>query len=161
MSKKRTFKEFKQGLFKPRNPDKCLNKTPPEYRSGLELKVMNVFDKHPNVLKWSSEKVVIPYVHPVKSAKSGTTEYARYFVDFYAKLKIGEFTKEFLFEVKPKSQCSPPTKHGNKKTTTVLYENVMWQVNKSKWEAARAYCKKKNYQFFLLNEENIDQILSS
>ncbi len=161
MAKKRTYREFKQGLYKPQNPSKCLNKTPPEYRSGLERKLMLVLDKNPNVIEWSSEKVIIPYKHPVKSAQSGTPQYARYFVDFYMKIKIGETIKEFLIEVKPEKQCSPPTNHGNKKKSTLLYENLQWAINRAKWEAAEAYCKKKNYKFILINEKNIDTILSS
>lgn len=161
MAKKRTYKEFKQGLFKPSDTLKCLNKTHPEYRSGLELKLMLVLDKNPNVISWSSEKVIVPYVHPVKSAQAGTPQYARYFVDFYMKLKVGELIKEYLIEVKPSRQCEKPTAHGNKKTSTILYENVMWAINQAKWEAAKKYCEKKNYKFIIINETNIDKILSS
>jgi hypothetical protein len=158
---KRTYREFKQGQFKPINKQKCLNKTNPEYRSGLEMKVMTVLDKNPNVLEWSSEMIVIPYIHPVKTAQSGSPQYSRYFVDFYIKLKVGETVKELVVEVKPKKQCSKPQAHGNKKTSTLLYENVMWAVNQAKWEAATAYCKKKNYIFVIRNEDNIDSILST
>lgn len=160
MAKKRTYREFKQGLYKPMNPEKCLNKTPPEFRSGLERKLMLVLDKNPNVIKWSSEKVIIPYVHPLKSAKSGQNEYARYFVDFYMKLKMGEGYKEFLVEVKPDSQTKKPSCHGNKKQSTIVYENSMWAINQSKWQAAKKYCEKKNLQFIIITEKNIDQILS-
>lgn len=160
MAKKRTYREFKQGLYKPMNPEKCLNKTPPEFRSGLERKLMLVLDKNPNVIKWSSEKVIIPYVHPLKSAKSGQNEYARYFVDFYMKLKVGEGYKEFLVEVKPDSQTKKPSCHGNKKQSTIVYENSMWAINQSKWQAAKKYCEKKNLQFIIITEKNIDQILS-
>jgi len=161
MAKKRTYREFKQGIYKPQNPIKCLNKDNIVYRSGLERKLMLVLDKNPNVVQWSSEKVIIPYKHPVKSAQSGTPQYARYFVDFYMKLKVGEVVKEYLVEVKPERQCSAPTNHGNKKRTTLLYENLQWAINQAKWEAAEAYCKKKNYKFLIINEKNIDNILSS
>ena len=159
MATKRTYREFKQGSFKPVNSSKCLNKTPPEYRSGLELKVMKVLDKNPNVLSWSSEKVIIPYKHPIKSAQAGRPEYARYFVDFYIKLKVGENVQELLVEVKPEKQCSKPTTHGNKKASTILYENMTYAINTAKWEAAEQYCKKKNYKFIIITEKNIDTIL--
>jgi hypothetical protein len=77
------------------------------------------------------------------------------------KLKIGDVIKEFLVEVKPHSQTTKPTSHGNKKQTTLIYENTMWAINQSKWEAAKQYCKKKNYQFIIITEKNIDQILTS
>jgi hypothetical protein len=159
MPVKRTYREFKQGLFKPNNQPKCINKTPPEYRSGLELKVMKVLDKNPNVLSWSSEKVIIPYQHPIKSSQSGKPEYARYFVDFYIKLKIGEKVAELLVEVKPENQCHKPKNHGNKKASTLLYENSMYAINCAKWEAAKKYCEKKNYQFIIITEKNIERIL--
>jgi hypothetical protein len=167
VAKKRTYREFKQGLYKPQNPGKCLNKTPPEYRSGLERKLMLVLDKNPNVIEWSSEKVIIPYKHPVKSAQSGTPQYSRYFVDFYMKIKVGENFKEFLIEVKPERQCSPPTNHGNKKKSTIVYENLTFCVNTSKWEAARKWCedqkrlKNRDIKFIIITEKNIDSILSS
>jgi hypothetical protein len=161
MSKKRTYREFKQGFFKPVDSAKCLNKTPPEYRSGLELKVMKVLDKNPNVLSWSSEKVIVPYVHPIKTAQSGRTEIARYFVDFYMKLRVGETIKEFLVEIKPHKQTKQPTTHGNKKKSTILYENVQWAINQAKWEAAKKYCEKKNMQFIIIDENNIEKLLST
>jgi len=165
MPKKRTFREFKQGQFKPSNREKCLNKTNPEYRSGLEMKVMTVLDKNPNVLQWSSEQIIIPYIHPIKSAQSGSPEYARYFADFYIKLKVGETIKEFVVEVKPDRQTRPATKHGNKKTSTILYEQIQFAINTSKWEAARKWCedqkrtKNKDISFIILTEKNIDTIV--
>jgi hypothetical protein len=165
MAKKRTYREFKQGIFKPQNSQKCLNKENIVYRSGLELKLMLVLDKNPNVIQWSSEKVIIPYKHPVKSAQSGTPQYARYFVDFYMKLKVGEVIKEYLVEIKPERQCSRPTTHGNKKQSTLLYENLTFCVNTSKWEAARKWCenekrvKNRDIEFIIITEKNIDTIL--
>jgi len=165
MAKKRTYREFKQGIFKPQNSQKCLNKENIVYRSGLELKLMLVLDKNPNVVQWSSEKVIIPYKHPVKSAQSGTPQYARYFVDFYMKLKVGEVIKEYLVEIKPERQCSQPTNHGNKKQSTLLYENLTFCVNTSKWEAARKWCenekrvKNRDIEFIIITEKNIDTIL--
>lgn len=167
MAKKRTYREFKQGLYKPQNPGKCLNKTPPEYRSGLERKLMLVLDKNPNVVEWSSEKVIIPYKHPVKSAQSGTPQYARYFVDFYMKLKIGEVVKEFLIEVKPDRQTREATKHGNKKQSTLLYEQIQFAINTSKWDAAKKWCedqkrlKNRDIKFLIITEKNIDTILGN
>jgi len=158
--KKRTYKEFKQGIFKPVNKTKCVNKTYPEYRSGLERSLMIILDKHENVLEWGSENYIIPYKHPIKSAKAGKPEYARYFVDFYLKMKIGNDVKQFLIEVKPERQCSAPKNHGNKKQSTLVYENMMWVINQAKWEAAEKYCKSKGMKFLIVNEKNINQLLS-
>lgn len=157
--KKRTYREFKQGLFKPKNSKKCLNKNPPEYRSGLERSLMVILDKNPRVIEWSSEQVIIPYKHPLKSKKAGRPEYARYFVDFYMKLQIGEKEEKFLIEVKPHRQTEKPKPHGNKKQSTIIYENSMWAINQAKWEAAEKFCKKKNMKFLIMTEKNISSLL--
>lgn len=162
--KKRTFREFKQGLFRPTNPAKCLNQTPPEYRSGLEMKLMVVLDKNDNIIQWSSEKVVIPYFKRIENRM------ARYFVDFYFKIKIGELVKEFIVEVKPQKQTENPMgkpAHGNKKKSTIIYEQTMFITNTDKWEAAKKWCeeqkrtKNRDIEFIIITEQNIDKILTS
>ena len=167
MANNRSYREFKQGIFKPSNPAKCLNKENIIYRSGLELKLMLVLDKNPNVIQWSSEKVIIPYKHPVKSAQSGTPQYARYFVDFYMKLKVGEVVKEYLIEVKPDSQTREAKNHGNKKPSTLLYEQLQFAINTSKWEAAKKWredqkrLKNRDIKFLIITEKNIDTIIGN
>ena len=89
-SSKRTYREFKQGIFKPVNHKKCLNKTDVVYRSFLEARLMKLLDKNSNVIEWSSEQVIIPYKHPQKSKMEGKPVYARYFVDFFIHLKVGK-----------------------------------------------------------------------
>lgn len=164
MPKKRNYREFKQGLYRPISPEKCLNQTPPEYRSGLEMKLMGVLDRNPNILQWSSERVIIPYF------KRTENRMARYFVDFYFKIKIGEVIREFIVEVKPKSQTVNPMEkkqHGNKKPSTIHYENTQFLNNTDKWEAAKKWCaeqkrtKGREIHFVIVTEENIDKILSS
>lgn len=167
MAKKRTYREFKQGIFKPVNGSKCLNKGDIFYRSNLELKLMLVLDKNPNIVEWSSEKVVIPYKHPIKTAQAGVPQYARYFVDFYIKIKIGEILKEYIIEVKPDKQTRQAVNHGNKKQSTLLYEQMNFAINQAKWEAAKKWCneqqskKRSNIEFIIITEKNIDQILTS
>ena len=170
MAKKRNYREFKQGLYRPQTPGKCLNQTPPEYRSGLEMKLMCVLDKNPNILQWSSERVIIPYF------KRTENRMARYFVDFYFKIKIGEVIKEFIVEVKPKKQMervmdtingTQGKPHGNKKKSTVVYENMEAATNLDKWEAAKKWCeeqkrtKGRDIHFVIVTEENIDKILTT
>lgn len=150
---KRTYREFKSGIFNPKNKIKCGNKDTIFYRSGLELKVMTILDNNPNVILWSSEKIIIPYIKPPDDRP------ARYYVDFYFKLNVNNECKEFLVEIKPKNQCKPPVDHGNKKKSTLLYEQVMWAINNRKWEAASKWAEKRKMKFIILNEENIDTIL--
>jgi hypothetical protein len=159
---KKKFDEFKQGLFTPLNKKKCLNKGEIVFRSSLELKMMMKLDSNSNVLEWSSEQVVIPYLKPGPIPKM-----ARYFVDFYFKIKIGDGTeKKFLVEIKPLKQTKAPTVHGNKKKTTLIYEQYQYCVNQSKWKAAKEWCieksKKDNskIEFIILTEKEIDKLLS-
>lgn len=159
--------EYKQGVFSPVNRNKCLNKGQVVYRSSLELKLMRVLDNNSNIIEWSSEQIIIPYKHPIKSAQSGTAQYARYFVDFYMKLKIGENIKEYLVEVKPDRQTRKAEKHGNKKLSTLIYEQLQFQINTSKWDAAKKWCENqsrtqnRDIKFIIITEKNIDTILGN
>jgi predicted nucleotidyltransferase len=119
------------------------------YRSGWELKAMQHFDQNPNVLEWSSEEYIIPYV----SAVDG--KWHRYFPDFYIKVrtKTGE-VKEYICEVKPKAQTQEP-KVQKRKTKKYIYEVLNWGVNTSKWEAAHRFCQSKGWEFKILTETDL------
>lgn len=106
-------------------------------------------DHNPNVLKWGSENVIIPYFHPIDK------KYRRYFVDNYVVIREGEVITKYLIEIKPSKQTVPPTTHKNKKPSTVLYENISYAVNISKWEAAQKFCKQKGYKFLILTEKEL------
>ena len=56
--------KYRQGIFIPSNKEKFLG-TKAIYRSGLELKFMRFCDNNPNVVKWGSENVIIPYISPL------------------------------------------------------------------------------------------------
>ena len=112
---KRTYREFKQGVFNPINRKKCINQTLPIFRSGLESQLMVILDKNPNVELWGSENIIIPYF------KVTENRWARYFVDFYVKMKIGNETKEYLIETKPHSQTVLKEYSSRAKRSTVAY----------------------------------------
>lgn len=153
--KNKKYSEFRQGIFKPRNPEKCVNKTQIEYRSHLEFRVMIICDRNPMIAKWGSENVVIPYVHPIKSAKQNSPIIARYFMDFFVETHDGG---KFLLEIKPEKQTKPPKKSKNKKLSTILYENTTYSVNCAKWAAAKKYADKHNMRFYILTEKDIDKL---
>ena len=109
------------------------------FRSGMELRLFKHMDARQNVLSWSSEETVIPYVSPLDNRLH------RYFVDVKATILLNNgTTKTFLIEVKEKSQTKPPNppKPGKKKTR-FLKESVTYAVNSVKWETARKVCAKK------------------
>lgn len=153
MAKK--FKEFKQGVFRPLNINKCLNKTDIIYRSHLEFRFMKMCDKNPLVLEWSSESIIIPYQNPIKRTVS------RYFVDAYLKLKTPDGDKKFIVEIKPERQVSAPVPSNRKKKSTILYENAVYAINKSKWEAAKKFAKNKGMSFLIITEKDLDSMEST
>ena len=53
-------KKYRQGIFTPKNQNKFIG-TRATYRSGLELKFFRFCDENPNVIKWGSENIVVPY----------------------------------------------------------------------------------------------------
>lgn len=143
-------RNFTQGIFKPKNPEKYIG-SQPIYRSMLELKAFRYLDNNSNVLNWSSESVVIPYISPADGKMH------RYFVDLIAKLKTKDGNiKKLLIEVKPEKQTMPPIDTGRKKPKTLIYERYQWAVNQAKWASAKAWCEKKGYTFIVMSEKHLN-----
>ena len=90
---------FARGKFYPKNKEKYVGLKTPTYRSSWEHAFMRLCDQHPNVAKWASESIKIPYRHPL------TGKYTVYVPDFFVVYvdKNGAKHAE-LIEVKPKSQ---------------------------------------------------------
>jgi len=141
-------KRYKQGIYNPLNPKKFIGSTA-TYRSGLELKFFRFCDKNPNVLKWGSENVVVPYISPIDK------RYHRYYVDNYVVIKEGDKVVKYLIEIKPDKQTRPPTTKYRKKTH-LIYEQKQYAVNISKWAAAREFCKKKGLVFRIITDKDLD-----
>lgn len=139
---------FRQGIFKPKNKQKYIGKTDPVYRSGWELKFFRWCDDNPNVMEWASEAVIIPYLNPV------TNKVQRYYTDGIIALKEGTEIKRYIIEIKPSSQVAPP-KAGRKKHSTVVYETMRYAQNNAKWNAAKKWCEKHNFSFWILTEKEL------
>ena len=142
--------DYKQGFFKPINPKKYMHDpTNIVYRSGWEKKVMEWCDSNPNVLKWGSEEIVIPYMSPVDN------RWHRYFVDFYVEAVGRDGGKRvMLLEVKPKAQTQEPQKK-SRRTKRYITEVVTYGVNQAKWKAAEEYCKDRGWEFRLITESEL------
>lgn len=139
---------YRQGVFVPTNKEKFLG-VKAIYRSGLELKFMRFCDNNPNVIKWGSENIVIPYILPTDG------KVHRYFVDNFVIIKEGEVIKKYLIEIKPSKQTAPPTTKYKKKEH-LLYEQSMFIKNKAKWDAAKEFCKKRGLEFLILTEKHLN-----
>lgn len=145
---RRIHRKYKQGTFNPSNPKKYTGTHPIVYRSGLELKMMGWLDKSSNILEWTSESVVVPYIHP----KDGRVH--RYFLDFSFKMKRDGKLKKYLVEVKPSRQTKPPSNRLSQKS--YLYESATYAVNMSKWDAAKQWSKKHGYEFIIITEKHLN-----
>jgi hypothetical protein len=150
-----------KGRYKPKNPEKYIGDTSNiVWRSLWERILMVWLDTSQDVLKWSSESVVVPYI----CATDGKMH--RYFVDFWVSLKDGQ---KWLIEVKPDAQTKLP-KTSNKmdairpKTNArtrmkLLREAKTYAKNESKWKAATEFANKHGMKFVILTEKNVQSII--
>lgn len=140
-------KKYRQGIFTPKNKDKFIGRRA-VFRSGLELKFFRFCDENVNVIKWSSENVVVPYLSPVDGRVH------RYYVDNFIMLKEGDTVTKYLVEIKPYRQTKPPATKYRKKQH-LLYEQKQWAVNQSKWDSARKFAKQKGWKFIIITEKDL------
>lgn len=117
-------------------------------RSSWEVKFLNWCDSNPNILKYSSEEIIIHYYSQVDQ------KMRRYFVDFaiMVKTKTGEI-KKYIVEVKPDYQTRPP--EGKRKTKRLYEETATYVVNTDKWAAATEWAKKCGMEFIILTEKDL------
>lgn len=137
-------------IFTPKNPMKYIGDVNNIVcRSGIEFRYMKFFDENPSILKYSSEEIIIEYIHPVDRKPH------RYFPDFMVQIKTksGE-KKNLLIEIKPSSDLVKPVK-GKKQTKTFLSEAITWEVNQAKWAAAKKWAAKRNMEFKVFTEKEI------
>jgi hypothetical protein len=114
------------------------------YRSHWEMQVFRWCDSNDQVLKWSSEEIVVPYYLPTDK------KYHRYFVD----LKFTTAEGTFLVEIKPKSQTVPPKKP-SRQTKKYLEEARTYVKNQCKWKAADSFAKDRGWKFVIWTEDTI------
>lgn len=132
-----------KSVFNPKNPKKYAGDSKKIVcRSLWERNVCKFCDDHPNILKWSSEEIVIPYISPIDN------KIHNYFPDFLIQFKNNSGIHTWMIEVKPKKQ-------------TILKENAskkekaIWLINTAKWQAAAEYCKKHSIVFKVITEKEL------
>ena len=139
-----------KGKFKPSFPEKYDgDPTNIVYRSLWELKFLRYCDLNENILEYSSEEIVIPYMD------RSTNRVRRYFPDAYIKVKQPDGNiKKYLIEIKPSKQTIPPPKP-KRQTRRYIAEAMEFVKNQSKWEAAREYCRDRMMEFKILTEQDL------
>jgi hypothetical protein len=110
---------------------------------------MEWFDDNENVVEWSNEELIIPYISPLDN------KYHRYFPDFVAKIKGKDGSiKRFVIEIKPEKQTKPPVKP-KKVTRSFINEVATWGVNEAKFKAAREFCADRGWHFEIITEREL------
>ncbi len=138
-----------KGVYALKNPEKYIgtNSGKVTYRSSWEYSVMTYFDHHPNVLAWSSESISIPYRNPLTGKQ---TVYVPDFLVVYED-KSGRRRAEMI-EVKPAKEV-PGLLNENKKLTK--RDRLAQILNAAKWQAAAAFCAKRNIYFRVITEQDL------
>ena len=138
-----------KGKFTPKNEKKYIGDSKQVvYRSLWERNAFRWLDTNPNIVSWSSEEIVVPYV-------CGTdNKVHRYFVDLWFKNKEG---KTYLVEIKPKKELLPPKK-GSKQTKRFIQESLTFIKNQSKWKAAQQFALDQGWEFHVWTEETLESL---
>jgi TnsA endonuclease N terminal len=138
------------GKFSLKNTNKYLgDPTNIWYRSLWERRVMVRLDDDPNVIEWSNEEIIIPYLSPIDG------RWHRYFPDFFVRVRNRNGVQEaMILEVKPLKQSIPPP---IKKRITRQYiqEVATFGINEAKWKAADEYCKNRGWTFKVITEKDL------
>jgi len=143
--------------FTPRNPAKYKgDPTAIIARSSWERHLFIYCDTNKNIIQWSSEEVVIPYLDPTSKNLDGSLKARRYFPDLWMRVKDANGNvKEYILEIKPKYQTVAPERKRGKSRVALIEEALTYAKNKAKWEAAEIYCSRRNITFKIATEENI------
>ena len=139
-----------QGKYKPRHPEKYVGNVENIcFLSSWELHMNKFLDNNPNILRWSSEEISIPYIKPT------TGKVHKYYPDYWIeyKDKDGKLHQEII-EVKPHAQTQPPKTRGKNKPAQ-LRESITYAVNVAKWAACQQFCDKHGVKFRIVTEKQL------
>lgn len=136
-------RNYAQGKFQVKNPEKYIGKGTPTYRSGWEFVFMQFCDNNPAILQWASESINIPYRNPFTGKQ---TIYVPDFLIIYTD-KTGKKHAE-LIEVKPSTE----TTLENAKS---VRDRAYVALNMAKWQAAEAWCRHNGMKFRVVTENQI------
>lgn len=138
-----------RGTFIPANKTKFVGESNPKFKSRLEQLFMAYCDKSPSVIKWSYERILIPYIDRSRHNTQHT-----YFMDFKVTMNTKSGPKIFLVEIKSHKETIEP-KRGKKKPENYRLEQETWIRNQCKWTTASQSCKKRGWGFKILTEKEL------
>jgi hypothetical protein len=142
---------YKQGYYKPHNPEKYVGRLPIIYRSSWERKFCHWCDHNEEVIGWSSEPFEISYYNILDK------KYHKYYPDFYVKMKKGEIYEEYVVEIKPKAQLKkpePPKRNTKKALENFKYGYESYIRNLCKTDALNKLAEQRKFKVMLLTEDS-------
>lgn len=132
-----------KSVYNPKNPKKYAGDASKIVcRSLWERNVCKFCDETPNIIKWSSEEISIPYVSPLDK------KVHNYYPDFLIQFKNSGGLQNWMVEVKPKKQTYLKENASKK-------EKATWIINTAKWQAAKKYCDIHNIVFKIVTEKDL------
>ena len=137
-----------KGKWKPKNTEKYEgNPFNITYRSLWERKAFKWCDENPEIISWSSEEIVIPYILKTDGRRH----------KYYPDLKITYANgKTIIVEIKPKRQTKAP-KVKARKGPKYIKEVYAYGMNTSKWEYAKVYAKDRGWGFEIWTEDELKE----
>jgi hypothetical protein len=144
---------FHQGVFVPNNPKKYKGTYPLYFKSNWELKMMRFLDLNENIIFWGAESIKIRYSYfdPIKKTNSEHT----YYPDFIVQILKNNKIRTQIVEIKPYRETRVPRNTSKKSTKTMIYETVTYAKNQAKWNAAKEYCRVRDWDFLVLTERDL------
>jgi hypothetical protein len=146
---------FKQGYYKPKNPQKYKGSFPIIYRSSWERKFCHWCDHNENVVFWMSEPFSIDYFNLLDK------RIHKYYPDFYIRIKKVENDTEIfeniVVEIKPKSQLQKPSEPKRKTQKAMQNYKTGYETyvrNLCKADALNKAAKNGNFKVMLLTEDS-------
>ena len=152
MAKRRTAPKKRttnKGRYTPNNPDKYLgDHRQIIFRSSWELRFFEFCDRNPNVIKWASEEIKIPY-HKPTDVGANRNKVRHYYPDVYLEVqnKHGE-RRKYLVEIKPMKEVAVTSKSS-------MYDKISILINEAKWKAAKCFCDKQGIEFKIVTEHSL------
>jgi hypothetical protein len=144
----RDFKNTYKGLYRVKNPQKYIgNPNSVVFRSLWERQTFRWIDDNSKIVKWSSEKIQVPYV-----CKTDGNLHT-YSVDLLIQTQDG---KTKLVEIKPKRETYPPKR--KTRSPLLLQEMMLYVKNISKWAAAKKYAEKRGWSFEIWTEDHLTKL---
>lgn len=138
-----------KGKYRIKKPEKYMGDPKSvTYRSLWERTAFRWCEDRDDVIAWSSEETVVPYVCPTDKRAH------RYFIDLKIKFKGGRIV---LVEIKPKSQTQPPKKP-SRQTKKYINEVMTYVKNEAKWKAAQKYAQDRGYHFEIWTEDTLKSL---